>query len=396
MASEAPLRVLITCRELAVRGGTQLYTRDLAQALRRLGQTPVVWSPWLGEVADEIRRAGIPVVESLDRLGEAPSVIHGQHHLEAMTAMLRFPEVPAIYVCHGWLPWQEAPPRFPTIGRYVAVDSLRKDRLVFEHGIAARDVEILPNFVDMERFRPRPPLPAAPARALVFSNQAEEGTSFLSAVRRACEEARLPVDVAGGLSGRVLDRPEEVLPAYDLVFARGRAALEAMAVGAAVVLCDREGSGPLVDSDRFDGLRDLNFGLGALTGPLAAERIGREIARYDRYDAARVSARVRRECGLGPVVERLLQIYREAIGRVAGRAPSDLRFEALASASDYLAWLGPLVERQIQEAAGSHAGDAEALAELRRSPFSRLRARLLEFRPLVAAYRSATSWRRKA
>src|SRR6185369_5533645 len=82
------LRVLLTCHDLAIRAGTQLYT---------------------GEVAAEIRARGVAVVDDLDRLGEPPSIIHGQHHLEAMAAMLRFPTVPALFVCHGWLPWQEAP-----------------------------------------------------------------------------------------------------------------------------------------------------------------------------------------------------------------------------------------------------------------------------------------------
>ena len=35
---------------------------------------------------------------------------------------------------------------------------------------------------------------------------------------------------------------------YDLVFAKARCALEAMAVGAAVVLCDTHGLGPMVTS----------------------------------------------------------------------------------------------------------------------------------------------------
>ena len=53
-----------------------------------------------------------------------------------MTAPLRFPGVPAVYVYHGWRPWEEAPPRFPRILRYIAVSRPCRDRLVFEHAIA--------------------------------------------------------------------------------------------------------------------------------------------------------------------------------------------------------------------------------------------------------------------
>ena len=195
-----PLRVLLTCRDLALRGGSQLYTRDVAAALRALGHTPIVFSPRLGSVASELRARGVAVIDSLDLLGEAPSVIHGQHHLEAMAAMLRFPAVPAVFVCHGWLPWQEAPPRFPSIGRYVAVDALRRDRLVFEHGIPDSEVEILPNFVDVSRFRVRPPLPDRPALALLFSNQATSEGGLTAAVRKACAHAGIALDVAGDAS----------------------------------------------------------------------------------------------------------------------------------------------------------------------------------------------------
>ena len=46
-------------------------------------------------------------------------------------------------------------------------------------------------------------------------------------------------------------RPEELLPKYDLVFAKARCALEAMATGCAVVLCDFAGLGSMVNPERF-------------------------------------------------------------------------------------------------------------------------------------------------
>jgi len=449
MSIEAePLRVLITCRDLALRGGSQLYTRDVAGALRELGHTPIVFSPRVGSVAQELRARGVAVIDSLDLLGEPPSVIHGQHHLEAMAAMLRFPAVPAIFVCHGWLPWQEAPPRFPSIGRYLAVDALRRDRLVFEHGISEAEVEILPNFVDVSRFPPRDALSPRPARALLFSTQAAEGGAFTSAVREACTDSGIALDIAGEASGRPLARPEDALRAYDLVFARGRSALEAMATGAAVVLCDIEGCGPMVASSNFDALRAMNFGLSALPEPVGAAPLRAQIARYDAADAAAVGARVRNECDRRPVVERLVEIYR-AIG--AGRPRAEnlvLAAECLDAASRYLAWLGPFVESRLgaapsalpspedtappprdedddgsrahalAERRASREGDleelrrmygaarerlgrtekslraaSESLNVLQSSPFSRARALLLGLKPLVAAYHAARALR---
>lgn len=409
--SESAFRVLITCRELEVRAGTQLYTRDLAEALRELGHSPVVYSPRLGVVAAELRARGVAVIDNLDQLGSPPAVIHGQHHLEAMEAMLRFPSVPALFVCHGWLPWPEAPPRFPSLLRYVAVDHLRRDRLVLEHGIPESRVTILHNFVDLDRFRPRPPLPPRPRRALLLSNQASAET-FVPAVERACAASGLELTVAGHAAGRSMPSPEESLGSFDLVFARGRTALEAMAVGAAVILCDVEGGGPLVRSSNFDSLRDLNFGLGTLRPPVTEERLRAEIERYDPEDAERVRDRVRREAGRREAVERLAGLYREIF-----EAAPDLRGEAydrecFAAAASYLRWLGPhlaAVEAQGRDAERRACGAEEEVARvtdqmatvaatlkaLELSPLGRLRARLIRFPPLVSAWHSVKSWHRR-
>jgi hypothetical protein len=414
--SERSLRVLITCRELHIRAGTQLYTRDLAEALRELGAAPVIYSPRLGEVAAELRARGVAVIDDLGQLGSPPSVIHGQHHLEAMEAMLRFPTVPALFVCHGWLPWPEAPPRFPSLLRYVAVDTLRRDRLVLEHGIPEEQVTILHNFVDLDRFRPRSVLPQRPRRALLLSNQASART-FLPTVERACAAAGLELTVAGHAAGHSLRNPEDLLGSFDLVFARGRAALEAMAVGAAVILCDVEGDGPLVDTANFESLRDLNFGLGALRPPVREERLRAAIRRYDPEEAARVRDRVRRECGRKEAVARLVDLYRElqaAAPMLGGEAQARACFAATAH---YLRWLGPhlaatearaaaaearalavetqvvAAEDRLDETEGRLATVADTLATLERSPFGRLRALLVGFPPLVAAYRAVKTWR---
>ena len=108
----AGLRVLVTNRILSNRTGTELYVRDLALALRRRGHHPIVYSPLIGPVADEIRAATIPVVDDLARVGSAPDVIHGHHGLETLVALLAFPGVPAVALCHSWVGWADAPLRF--------------------------------------------------------------------------------------------------------------------------------------------------------------------------------------------------------------------------------------------------------------------------------------------
>src|SRR5688572_33436228 len=59
------LRVLLTSFNLAFRGGSALYVRDIALGLLRRGHAPVVYSPELGEVSAEMRALTIPVVSDL-------------------------------------------------------------------------------------------------------------------------------------------------------------------------------------------------------------------------------------------------------------------------------------------------------------------------------------------
>jgi Glycosyltransferase Family 4 len=333
----AGLRVLITNSTLANRAGTELYVRDLARGLLARGHTPIAYSTSLGEVAQDLRLATIPVVDDLDRLGSVPEIIHGQHHLETMTALLRFPDVPAVYFCHGWKDWVETAPIFPRIFRYVAVDEARRDLLLFERGIPEERIRVVHNFVDLQRFVQREPLPEQPARALIFNNAACE-QNYVGIVRSACEQMNISLDVIGSASGNPCTHPERVLGDYDIVFGTGRSAIESMAVGAAVVLCNNFGMGPMVTAAAFRELRAVNFGIRGIRNPHGREALCREIARYDPADAALVSLRTRAVADGNVAVDEIVALYREVLAEyrtVAAPASSE---EAQACAA-YLRWV---------------------------------------------------------
>jgi hypothetical protein len=319
------MRVLITNLVSWPLSGTVSYVRDLALGLRRRGSTPALFSTAVGPVCDQLRAVGIPVVSRLANLPWTPSVIHGHHALPLSQALARWPQVPAIAICHDHRSMHDRAVLHPAVRRYLAVSEVCRHRLVAD-GVPADRVDLLFNFVDVERCPPRPPLPARPRRALVFSNHANESTQ-LPAVREACRRAGLTLDVIGHGVGRHEVRPEDLLGSYDLVFAKAKAAMEAMAVGTAVVLCDFAGVGPLVTAEAFDTLRVMNFGHQALTSPLTADALVSQIARYDAADAARVSARVRTEASLEVSLDRLQTIYREciALGPPEGHVPWTMR-----------------------------------------------------------------------
>jgi hypothetical protein len=270
----------------------------------------------------------------------------------------------------------------PAVTRYVAVDEVCVDRLVREEGIAAERVELLLNFVDLDRFRPRPPLPPSPARALVLSNSAGVD-GYARVVAAACESAGIPLDVVGAARGNASDAPEALLAGYDLVFAKGRTALEALAVGCATVVADWAGAGPLVTPDNYERLRRRNFGIRELQHAHDAAWYREQIGRYSSGAAAEVSRRVREEAGMPAAIDRLLAIY-EAV-MAAPRSAGD----ASAAAARHVS----RIARPLKEAhgLGVRLHIREADLALARSALDAAQGRIRALESAMAALESSSS-----
>lgn len=329
------LRILITNLKVEGWTGTELFVRDVARGLMAKGHRPVIYSPRLGRLAQEIRKETIPVVDDLRQVSAPVDLIHGQHANETLTALLHFPNAPAIYFCHDWYFDEDYPPRFPRILRYVAVDDACYDKLVCEYGVAEERAHVVSQFVDLERFAPREALPEKPRRAAVLCNHTKEN-DYLHAAREACARHGVTLDAYGAGVGKTCERPQEVLRDYDVVFAKGRAALEAAAIGAAVVVYWWRRLGPMVKTDDLERLRADGFGLRSMSAQLTPEEFGRSIeqtlAHYDAKDAAEVSRRVRAGASRDAAVKELLRIY-EAVIEEYQTAPPDRALEGPAAAA---------------------------------------------------------------
>jgi len=312
------LRVLLTNVTLAGRTGTEIVTRDLALGLHGRGHHVAVYTRARGPVADELEAGGVNVVTDLNHVG-VPDIVHGHHFVETVEVLLRHPSARGVFVCHDRTASHSIPPRLGAIKRYVAVDENCLERLHHDWEIPPSDTRVILNAVDLTRFQPRAPLPDRPSRALVFSHYAAPGT-HVEVVRAACDRLGISVDVIGAGVGVVSESPEEQLREYDLVFAKGRCALEAMAAGAAVVLCDAAGSGPLITTDLVPRLRQWNFGARTLTESLDAGRLASEIGKYEAAQAAAVSAMIRQDADLNLALDRYEELYAEVM-----RLPADNR-----------------------------------------------------------------------
>jgi hypothetical protein len=335
------MRVLIAGHSLGVTGGVQRYEYELASWLLSRGHSPVVFATELGDAARRFDALTIPVVDDLRTITAPVDIIHGDSAVETMAALLHFPGVPAIFVCHGWEDSAHTAPRFPRILRYIAVDDTCADRLLTRDGIACERVSVLLNGVDVDAFRQRGPLPPKPRRAVVFGNLAHELTS-LPAIREACRRAGIDLDVVGAATGTAETHPESLLGGYDLAFAKAKCAMEAMACGLAVILCSEAGVGGMVRSDAFDRLRRLNFGIRTLQKPLSAETILAELALYDADDARAVSDRIRQTASSGDLHASLFSVYETVI---AEHATSPAAPDALAESRAAAVFLQELAVR---------------------------------------------------
>ena len=95
------MRVLITNNRLDLRGGAEMFVRDLARGLQARGHSGLAYSSDLGQGERLLESDPVAVTTDLENLVFRPDIIHAQHHLDAMTALGALQGVPALYHCHG-------------------------------------------------------------------------------------------------------------------------------------------------------------------------------------------------------------------------------------------------------------------------------------------------------
>lgn len=307
------MRIFFTNNTLDKPAGTELSVYDYARLLMARGHEVAAYSCQQGEVAQRLQAAGVAVVESPADAPWQPEIIHGHHQWETGLAAMAFPEVPVVSFCRGTAPWQEAPCLAPNVQRWVAVDEVCRRHLIEEYGVTEDRVEVVLNGVDLGKFPPRAPLPEKPQRVLVFSNYAKED-NFLAQIREACAAEGVDCRAVGSGVGEVVSDPAAVLAESDLVFAKGKAALEAIASGCGLVVCDADGLGPLVTGENFAELRSLSFAYRAMRDEITVENVRSRLADWDAGACQMASKLAREVASLEAAVDHLETLYRDVVG----------------------------------------------------------------------------------
>ena len=241
------MRILLANSALHVVGGSETYLLTVAEQLVRLGHDVRIFARTAGDVAELARRQAIPVVTDEADLGEPADVVVSQDGAVAYALAAAWPHVPQVFVCHSSLFDFQQPPLVPGFVSAVVVLNDRVRRRVAALNADLRIVR-LTQPIDTQRFQPQSAPAPRPRSALILSN-------YLAADARQVlvdtwQEAGVHV-VQIGTPGRSTVAPEEGIAAADIVVAKGRAALEAMACGRPTYLYDVFGSEGWITPDNY-------------------------------------------------------------------------------------------------------------------------------------------------
>jgi hypothetical protein len=303
---------LITNEQLDQRAGQDLFIRDLARALQKRGHFVIAYSSDTRQLRRLLERDSITVATRLDNLPFRPDIIHSRHHLDALTAVMGLPGVPAVHHCVGSR-WSVVLPSHPRIYRYIAPSFVVARWIAGHSEVMAERIAVLNNPIDLQRFATVRQPPERPRKLLVYDHLLRPDSAVVAAIKAAAVPLELEVDLLGRGFGRVVDNPEAYLPRYDIVCAGRRSAIEALSSGCAVVVLAEGKCGEMVVLENFESLRAADFSSDAEASGACADKIRREFSRFSAATCVTLAAKIRSSADFSDYAVRLEAVYRAAI-----------------------------------------------------------------------------------
>jgi len=346
------MNILITNNALGCFAGSEWVVVELAGTLAARGHKVAACSSQIGEIGSLLKGMSIPAIMNPLDSPFQPDIIHGQHHLDLMRALNAFPGTPAIYHCHGYLPWVEDPPVHPRILYYVGMCKVLSERIELTLGLADESVITVPNWVDTERFRFVRSPADKPRKALVYNRYFDGNGWHALQLREAFVSMGIQLDLQPPRGET--RAPEVLLPDYDIVLASGRSAVEAMACGCALIPVSGTACLDFVNPSNFHTLQAQNFSPRLSTGHFNVEAVRKVLLSYSPDRVAAVTALIRSECSLASAADKLERLYFRTVEEFSKRrtaVPPALKGEFHAIAN-YIQSIMPFVrdrERLIQE-----------------------------------------------
>jgi len=303
------MKVLIANYKMNNYSGITMYVQELAYGLNRKGIKVEVFTCALGSIAFEMIERGIFVTDEIKLLSE-PDLIHANHNIMALKTISRFRNTPVLFWVHGRLSSLSIPPFHANVMRYIAVDYNCKELYTDDYCMKESESQVIYNWVNLDRFKLNETKKEKPTRALVFSSYLNENL-YLPEIKEACSLTDISLDVIG--KNNEISDPESYLGEYDIIFAKAKAAIEGLSIGASVIVCDFMGLAGMIDSSNYERFRKYNFGMKLMTMKVTVENLVREIKKYNAQDAKLVSTRIRSEASYLATIDQIISCYNEVL-----------------------------------------------------------------------------------
>lgn len=301
------MNILITNFFINSPSGTESYVYELALELHNRGHHVEIFTLSMGDLARSLIENGIHVCTDLKKIKKKPDCIHAHHNIITLKVTHFFKKTPIVYFIHDRTHFLDYPFRHTNILQYVAVDYNCKERYL-ENGFKDDDIEIIYNWANLSRFRQRTAISAVPRKALAFSNYMSQ-TNIFPFIKEACLSQGIEIDLIGSDNGNATTAPENILGQYDIIFGKAKAAIEAMATGAAVIVCDYRGLAEIVTPENMQHYRKYNFGMKLMTNKIQTDLIIREIRKYNAENILKVTNFIRKEADFQSTVTQLENTY---------------------------------------------------------------------------------------
>lgn len=256
------LRIAFTNIGLDGFAGSELWTLEMASYMHRSAVPTLVYSPHLGTVAEKFAVKGFEITDDLGALQAfSPTLLHIHHQQETAQARIAVgPDCRRVNMIHGLLPHPEWPGA--DMDAYLAVSLHAKAKTALLGPPGWDDITLMPNFFDPRRFGNKQA--EQRSNALLHSSRVTD-VNFRQ-MQGVLEQYGLALDHMG-YGGTVEASPETVLPQYNVVFAAGRSAIEALASGCHVILWDQGIVGPAITVGNFWYVLAANFSVAACILP---------------------------------------------------------------------------------------------------------------------------------
>lgn len=271
------MNVALATFAFASPGGSQTYVLTVAEQLQRLGHGVTILVGETGPMSAFATDRGLTVTPDLGALSEPCDALVVQDSVLAYRLADLYPDTPQLFRAASDLYDLQLPPALPGVVSDVVACSERVRRRV-RHLALTHRIHRLRQPIDTERFMPTSAPSARPRRALLLGNylrgrRLETIQTVLERRGIACQQVGKP--------GEVTCAPEQAIWAADLVVAKGRAALEAMACGKPVLVYDQFGGDGWVTAERYEAMEADNFA--GLSSPvvLTGQGLDEELAAYD-------------------------------------------------------------------------------------------------------------------